>query len=111
MTDKNVQLLAHLVRRSGFGATREQLEVMADQGYEATVEKLLDTSNPSRMSDHIIRRYHPEQSGMIGPRASGETWLYRMTTTDTPRSLTARPCRTSSACSNGTLWAASTPCW
>ena len=84
MTDKNVQLLAHLVRRSGFGATREQLEVMADQGYEATVEKLLDTSNPSRMSDHIIRRYHPEQSGMIGPRASGATWLYRMTTTDTP---------------------------
>ena len=83
MTDKNVQLLAHLVRRAGFGATREQLEVMADQGYEATVEKLLDTSNPSRMSDHIIRRYHPEQSGMIGPRASGETWLYRMTTTDT----------------------------
>ena len=56
MTDKNVQLLAHLVRRAGFGATREQLEVMADQGYEATVEKLLDTSNPSRMSDHIIRR-------------------------------------------------------
>ena len=84
MTDKNVQLLAHLVRRAGFGATREQLEAMADQGYEATVESLLDTGNPSPMSDHIIRRFHPEQSGMIGPRGPGEIWLYRMTTTDTP---------------------------
>jgi hypothetical protein len=84
MADKDVQLLAHLMRRAGFGATREELDVMAVQGYEATVERLLDTSNPSRMSDHLIRRYHPEQSGMIGPFGPGETWLYRMTTTDAP---------------------------
>ena len=84
MADKDIRLLAHLMRRAGFGATREELEVLAQQGYEATVDSLLDTSSPVRMSDHIIRRYHPEQSGMIGPSGPGETWLYRMTTTDAP---------------------------
>ncbi len=34
-------LIAHLLRRAGFGATYDELERYARLGYEATVEELL----------------------------------------------------------------------
>ncbi len=42
MASENISLMAHLMRRAGFGATREELETRADKGYEATVEELLN---------------------------------------------------------------------
>ena len=42
MADKNIQLMAHLMRRAGFGATRDELERRAAKGYEETVEELLN---------------------------------------------------------------------
>ena len=84
MGSSNVELIAHLMRRAGFGATREQLDACAAKGYEATVDELLDPGKEQRMEDHVIRRFHPELSGMMGPWASGENWLYRMATTTTP---------------------------
>ena len=41
MTDKDIALIAHLMRRAGFGTTYSELEERAAQGYEATVEDLL----------------------------------------------------------------------
>ena len=35
-------LLAHLYRRAGFGAGREELEARTAKGYEATVEDLVN---------------------------------------------------------------------
>ena len=84
MADQNIELMAHLMRRAGFGATREQLAAAVAQGYEATVEQLLDQSEERRMGDDLIRRFHPELSGMMGSLGSGENWLYRMATTTTP---------------------------
>ena len=40
MARTDVQLIAHLFRRAGFGATRDELEEYAARGYEATVEEL-----------------------------------------------------------------------
>ena len=34
--------MAHLMRRAGFGATRDELEARVAKGYEATVEELLN---------------------------------------------------------------------
>ena len=84
MANREIEQIAHLLRRAGFGATRDQLEAYAAQGYEATVEMLLDQGNEQRLGDDLIRRFHPELSGMMGPLASGENWLYRMATTNTP---------------------------
>ncbi|MQF65323.1 DUF1800 domain-containing protein, partial [SAR202 cluster bacterium AC-409-J13_OGT_754m] len=42
MADKNIQLMAHLMRRAGFGATRDELELRTSKGYEETVEELLN---------------------------------------------------------------------
>ena len=40
MASKEFQLVAHLMRRAGFGASREELDALVEQGYEATVENL-----------------------------------------------------------------------
>ena len=83
MGNSDVELIAHLMRRAGFGATRDQLDFYAAQGYEATAEELLNPVDERRMGDDLIRRFHPELSGMMGPNASGENWLFRMATTTT----------------------------
>ena len=36
MSDNNIALMAHLMRRAGFGASRDELERRTEQGYEAT---------------------------------------------------------------------------
>ena len=84
MPENQIELIAHLARRAGFGATREELEQYAEIGYEATVDKLLDTSSPQWMSEYLIRRYHPDESSMLAGLSGLEAWLYRMITTDTP---------------------------
>ena len=40
MGDKGIELMAHLIRRAGFGAGLAELEQRAEKGYEATVEEL-----------------------------------------------------------------------
>jgi uncharacterized protein (DUF1800 family) len=41
MAEKDIALMAHLMRRAGFGAQYDELEARAAKGYEATVEELL----------------------------------------------------------------------
>jgi hypothetical protein len=41
MSNHDIALMAHLMRRAGFGAPREELEARAARGYEAAVEELL----------------------------------------------------------------------
>ncbi len=84
MIAQDIGLMAHLMRRAGFGATREQLDVLEATGYEAAVEQLLNPGEETRMEDYLVRRFHPEFSSMMGNRAPGENWLYRMATTSSP---------------------------
>ena len=53
MAQSDIKLIAHLMRRAGFGATRDELDAYAAKGYEATVEDLL---NP-RDSEWLGRRH------------------------------------------------------
>ena len=82
--DNDIALIAHLMRRAGFGANREQIGMHANAGYQNTVEALLNPGEEDRMDDLLIRRFHPELSGMMGPNAPGQNWLYRMATTSAP---------------------------
>ena len=84
MQDKHLELMGHLMRRAGFGAGRDELASCAAKGYEDTVEGLLHPGQEQRISDYLVRRYHPELSSMMGPLAPAENWLYRMATTTTP---------------------------
>ena len=38
---QDTALMAHLLRRAGFGATKDELEQYVAKGYEATVEELI----------------------------------------------------------------------
>ena len=82
--ETDTELLAHLLRRAGFGATRQELAAGAADGYAAAVERLLAPQDEQRISDYLVRRFHPELSGMMGPQAPGENWLYRLATTTAP---------------------------
>ena len=84
MSNQEFALLAHLMRRAGFGATRDELEAYAAKGYTATVDELLNPGDPDVMPDDIIRRYHVDQSELRQLDGAGANWLYRMITTKCP---------------------------
>ena len=73
----DIALMAHLMRRAGFGANREEIERRAAVGYDATVEELLnpETMSPSDRLEFL--RYHPHfwkpitSSGMGGAGWAG----------------------------------------
>ena len=77
-------LMAHLLRRAGFGATHDDLEAYTARGYESVVEELLQPGDPQAMPEDLIRRYHVDQSELRQLDAAGATWLYRMITTRCP---------------------------
>lgn len=84
MGNSEIGLLAHLMRRAGFGATWEELKVLESKGYESAVDGLFNSENSRVIPDEMIRRYHHEQSGMMGINSPGTYWLYRMATTTAP---------------------------
>ena len=80
----DLALMAHLVRRAGFGATRAELgEYLAD-GYEQTVEKLLAPEGQDSINDALIRRYHPDHSTTHDTSGAGSYLLYRLVSTKQP---------------------------
>ena len=86
MTDSNLALMAHLMRRAGFGASRRELERYAAQGYEAAVEELLhpEEAPPALEDEDLIRRYHIDQNSLIYVESCQAYWLYRMINTRRP---------------------------
>ena len=83
-TTQAVEQIAHLMRRAGFGATRDELDELERMGYDAVVADLISPSDDSAMPDDIIRRYHHEQSGMMGQQNPAAYWLYKMISTKAP---------------------------
>mgnify|MGYP001475083862 FL=1 len=56
-TSSDVKLMAHLLRRAGFGATKEQLDQYISIGYEGVVDSLIDNEDSSRINNALVRRY------------------------------------------------------
>ncbi len=84
MAQSDIRLIAHLMRRAGFGSTREELDANAAKGYEATVEDLLNPRDIEWLGDDMVRRFDLEASGMINAPGSARNWVYRMITTNAP---------------------------
>ena len=80
----DLELMAHLYRRAGFGATRDQLEASLAKGYDATVEELLHPEAQPDLEEDLIFRYYIDQkeSRQIEPAQS--YWTYRMINTKRP---------------------------
>ncbi len=86
MTRQEVALMAHLLRRAGFGATRDELDGYLAQGYEATVEQLLHPERaPEALEDEdLVRRYHVDENSLMLLESCQAYWLYRMINTKRP---------------------------
>jgi uncharacterized protein (DUF1800 family) len=86
MSQSDMALLAHLLRRAGFGATRDELERYVAQGYEATVEELLhpEQAPPALDDEDLIRRYHVDENSLMLIDSCQTYWLYRMINTRRP---------------------------
>ena len=87
MVNQNIALMAHLMRRAGFGATRDELEALDARSYEATVEELLhpETSRTSTPEDEdLVRRYHVDQNSLLILDSAQAYWIFRMVNTSRP---------------------------
>src|ERR687887_2326871 len=85
MSNRDIALMAHLMRRAGFGAPREELEARAAKGYEATVEELLHPEEQPPLDRNEMMRYHPWawRPGTL-PGMGGAEWLHDMLNTKRP---------------------------
>ena len=82
MADEDLGLMAHLLRRAGFGASREELEALVAKGYDEVVEDLVDMERCPPIDEDIVKRYF---GGEFMPNILSGTWIYRML--NNPRQL------------------------
>ena len=81
---EDLALMAHLMRRAGFGANRDELEDRTAQGYAATVEELLNPENQPPFDDDLAYRYIPYYRMGTGVPSYQTYWMYRMVATQRP---------------------------
>ena len=86
MSDNDIRLMAHLMRRAGFGATREELEERVAKGYEQTVEELVDPDRHDipRVDTDVLYRYYPALEMPGGPPDGRSNLIYHMINTERP---------------------------
>jgi uncharacterized protein (DUF1800 family) len=85
MANDDIALMAHLMRRAGFGAPRAELEARAAKGYDATVEELLHPETCEAADAYTLLRYQPAcllPGGM--PPMGNINWMYHLVNTKRP---------------------------
>jgi uncharacterized protein (DUF1800 family) len=80
----DLQLMAHLFRRAGFGATRDELEAALAKGYEATVEELLHPENAPEVEEDLLERYYLDAKESFQLDGAQTGWVYRLINTRRP---------------------------
>jgi uncharacterized protein (DUF1800 family) len=81
---EGIALMAHLMRRVGFGANRDELEALAAKGYQATVEELLHPGDDTYLNRDMVDRYYIDVDDMRMSDAANAWWFYRMINTRSP---------------------------
>ena len=84
MANNDIALMAHLMRRAGFGASYEELEERAVAGYQATVEDLLNPGNHPRLEMDILERRFVDWKEMNALEVNQAFWTYAMINTERP---------------------------
>ena len=81
----DVALMAHLMRRAGFGAGRDEIEARAAKGYEATVEELLHPETQPPVDAYTLLRYQPAALLPGGQPPMGNlNWMFYLVNTQRP---------------------------
>ena len=84
MASSDIELMAHLMRRAGFGATYEELEKYAAKGYEATVDELLSPMDQPDLEMDLLERYFIDWKEMNALEINQAYLTYRMINTERP---------------------------
>ena len=84
MASPDIELMAHLMRRAGFGATYEELEQFATKGYEATVDELLSPMEQPDLEMDLLERYFIDWKEMNALEVNQAYLTYRMINTKRP---------------------------
>lgn len=82
---EDIASMAHLMRRAGFGARRDELEERVEKGYEATVDELLHPTLQAPVDIYDLYRYQPWawKPGTVYGMGHAP-WVYRMLNTNAP---------------------------
>ena len=83
-SNQDIALMAHLMRRAGFGATYAELEERVAQGYEATVEDLLNPEAQPDLEMDLLERHFVDWKEMNALEVNQAYWTYRMINTRRP---------------------------
>ena len=82
---EDIALMAHLMRRAGFGAGRDELEARVAKGYEATVEELLHPETQPAVDMYTLLRYQPASLLPGGqPPMGNVNFMYHLVNTKRP---------------------------
>jgi hypothetical protein len=80
----DLELMAHLYRRAGFGATHDELQTALGLGYEAAVEALLHPEAQPALDEYLINRYYVDVQEGRQINSAQYGWIYRMINTRRP---------------------------
>jgi uncharacterized protein (DUF1800 family) len=81
----DLSLMAHLLRRAGFGSDRSELERYAARSYEDVVDDLLNPDRFPEPEDEVLTRFYPHlQANKDNPAVWNGRWFYRMINTERP---------------------------
>jgi len=78
MADHDIALMAHLLRRAGFGASRDEVEARVAQGYANVVEELLDVGEGPGIDEDLMYRAYPSYFDKAAIETGQTEWVYRM---------------------------------
>jgi len=94
---EDVAVTAHLLRRAGFGATRDQIDQFVAKGYEATVEELLNPAAGEPEDQDLMDRYFIASVEARSVGHADPQWSWRLATSKKPLEEKNRPVLAQSA--------------
>ena len=73
------------MRRAGFGASRDEIEARATQGYDQTLEELLNPMSQEGIEEDLYYRYNPSYWEAAAIENNVQAWIWKMI--NNPRQL------------------------
>ena len=78
VSQQDIALMAHLLRRAGFGASRDEIEARARQGYDSVVEELLNPTGGPGLDEDMMYRAYPSYFDKAAIETGQTEIVYRM---------------------------------
>ena len=78
VSQQDIALMAHLLRRAGFGASRDEIEARAHQGYDSVVEELLNPADDPGIDEDLMYRAYPSYFDKAAIETGQTEIVYRM---------------------------------